>query len=335
MGTTSMNRAMSNPNRISRGKSGANITAALILALTWAFPFLLTAQTISNGDFEQDHTIGWTTGGRLQGTDVVERVTDGDADGDYEIRLYHYDFTEINLSQTITVSTLDVALSFDAKLRGWSSSNAQNWYGAGAVDIIYLNGSDSVLAIYRMGDITPGYGKADTPSLYTDYISDEIWHSYSINLLDEYNLHFSGFQTSDVTQIKILLWAYGSYWGGTGVGGEVFADNFIITSPVTGLIADQSIVPYQFALHQNYPNPFNPSSIVRYDLPEAANVTLVVYDILGSEVVRLVDQEMQPGYHQAVWDARDRAGRAMPTGIYIARLITPAYTKSIKMLLLK
>lgn len=94
-------------------------------------------------------------------------------------------------------------------------------------------------------------------------------------------------------------------------------------------------LPYDFALHQNYPNPFNPTSTIQYDLPEVANVGLVVYDILGREVITLINQQMQPGYHRAVWDARDHAGRTMPTGIYIARLVTPEYSKSIKMLLLK
>ena len=100
-------------------------------------------------------------------------------------------------------------------------------------------------------------------------------------------------------------------------------------------IDDLAAIPVEYALHQNYPNPFNPTSTIQYDLPEVTTVTLVVYDILGRVVIKLVDQEMQPGYHRAIWDARDHTGRAMPTGIYIARLTTPGYTKSIKMLLLK
>ncbi|MCK4577559.1 MAG: T9SS type A sorting domain-containing protein [Candidatus Marinimicrobia bacterium] len=104
---------------------------------------------------------------------------------------------------------------------------------------------------------------------------------------------------------------------------------------IVGIEEQGPNLPDRFTLHQNYPNPFNPISIIRYDLPEAAYVTLVVYDILGREVIRLVDQEVQPGYRRAVWDARDHAGRAMPTGIYIARLVTPEFSKSIKMLLLK
>ncbi len=105
--------------------------------------------------------------------------------------------------------------------------------------------------------------------------------------------------------------------------------------PISLGIDAAGLIPGEFTLHQNYPNPFNPTSTIRYDLPKVTNVTLGIYDIIGREVVRLVDQELQTGYHRAVWDAKDHAGRAMPTGIYIARLITPEYTKSIKMVLLK
>ncbi len=118
-------------------------------------------------------------------------------------------------------------------------------------------------------------------------------------------------------------------------GNEGWYSNEISATTEVLSIDMDNLVPKEFALHQNYPNPFNPTSTIQYDLPEAANVTLVVYDILGREVIRLVSQEMQPGYHVAVWDAKDHAGRAMPTGIYLARVVTPAYTKSIKMLLLK
>ncbi len=96
-----------------------------------------------------------------------------------------------------------------------------------------------------------------------------------------------------------------------------------------------SNVPKEFILFQNHPNPFNPSTSIQFELPDLTEVELIVYDILGREVITLVDQEMQPGYHRAVWDAKDHAGRAMPTGIYIARLVTQEYAKSIKMLLLK
>jgi hypothetical protein len=56
----------------------------------------------------------------------------------------------------------------------------------------------------------------------------------------------------------------------------------------------------------------------------------MVYDILGREVARLIDGYMEPGYHEVQWNGRDLA-----SGIYIARLVTPEYSKPIKMVLLK
>ncbi len=105
-------------------------------------------------------------------------------------------------------------------------------------------------------------------------------------------------------------------------------------SVILAVEAEQAL-PQSFALHQNYPNPFNPIATIRYDLPEASQVKLIVYDILGREVVRLVDGYLEPGYHSITWHAKDKAGRESPSGLYIARMVTPEYSKSIKMLLLK
>jgi hypothetical protein len=96
-----------------------------------------------------------------------------------------------------------------------------------------------------------------------------------------------------------------------------------------------SRLPNLFKLHPAYPNPFNPATTIRYDLPHASEVSLIVYDLLGREVARLMDGYREPGYHQAQWDGHAKTGRSLPSGIYIARLTTPEYSKSIKMVLLK
>lgn len=100
-------------------------------------------------------------------------------------------------------------------------------------------------------------------------------------------------------------------------------------------IDDVPALPAAFALHPNYPNPFNPVSTIRYELPLGSDVSLVIYDILGREVARLVQGEQAAGYHQVVWDGRAATGREVPSGIYIARLVTGEYSKAIKMVLLK
>ncbi|MCH8837958.1 MAG: T9SS type A sorting domain-containing protein [Candidatus Marinimicrobia bacterium] len=93
--------------------------------------------------------------------------------------------------------------------------------------------------------------------------------------------------------------------------------------------------PFKFFLFQNAPNPFNTQTKISFDLPAATNITLIVYDLTGREVTRLADGGYQAGYHQVVWDGKNASGQPLPSGIYIARLTTPGYTKSIKMVLLK
>ncbi|MBA7609615.1 hypothetical protein ES703_16806 [subsurface metagenome] len=103
----------------------------------------------------------------------------------------------------------------------------------------------------------------------------------------------------------------------------------------TVAVAHRDLLPGQFALHQNYPNPFNPTTTLRFDLPEASEVYLVVYDLLGRQLVQLADGRREAGYHQIVWNGRDNRGRELPTGLYIARMVTPEFTRSIKLVLLK
>jgi len=106
------------------------------------------------------------------------------------------------------------------------------------------------------------------------------------------------------------------------------------TTSTTG-IDDSDQLPRAHALYQNHPNPFNPTTTLRFDLPEATEIYLAVYDLLGREMIHLLDGRLEAGYHSLVWNGRDTGGREVPTGMYIAWLVTPTYTKSIKMVLLK
>ena len=112
-----------------------------------------------------------------------------------------------------------------------------------------------------------------------------------------------------------------------------------LSYPATGntvdILAYGERLPNRPQLLGNYPNPFNPTSTIRFDLPEAVNLELAIYNLRGRTIVRLIDGQLPAGNHRAVWDGRDRFGRQVPSGIYIARLVTPGFTKSIKMILLK
>ncbi len=93
-------------------------------------------------------------------------------------------------------------------------------------------------------------------------------------------------------------------------------------------------IPKQFALYRNYPNPFNPTTTIKYDLPKAANVRLVIYDVLGRQVRILVDQAQEAGYYLKVWDGRDAANLPVAAGVYLSRLESEEFVSTQKMVFL-
>lgn len=99
-------------------------------------------------------------------------------------------------------------------------------------------------------------------------------------------------------------------------------------STVTSVEGRTHDLPGDFFLFQNYPNPFNPSTIISYSLPEAANVSLRVFNTLGQEVAVLVNEQRSPGYFQVQWNAN------APSGIYFYRLQTGEFVDTKKMVIL-
>jgi hypothetical protein len=93
--------------------------------------------------------------------------------------------------------------------------------------------------------------------------------------------------------------------------------------------------PKTFALVQNYPNPFNPSTLIRYQLPDEREVTLVVYNILGQTVKTLVHEFENAGTHEILWDATNDQGRRVSSGLYVYRIKAGTSTDTKKMILLK
>ena len=88
-------------------------------------------------------------------------------------------------------------------------------------------------------------------------------------------------------------------------------------------------------LYANYPNPFNPATQIAYELPEAGEVRLAIYNALGQQVRTLVQGRQEAGYYRVTWDGKDAHGRPAASGIYLYRLEVGRFAETRQMLLLK
>ena len=129
-----------------------------------------------------------------------------------------------------------------------------------------------------------------------------------------------------------LLRIYGSAPGAIELSEAIF-NNGHITGTASGLTT--MATPTSFALHPNVPNPFNPETTIRFELPQAAEVKLEVFDILGQKVKTLVSDELPAGTHAAIWHGRNDAGNPVGNGVYLYRIQAGEFTQMRRMLLLK
>ncbi|MBN2357301.1 S8 family serine peptidase [candidate division KSB1 bacterium] len=107
------------------------------------------------------------------------------------------------------------------------------------------------------------------------------------------------------------------------------------TDRMTAVTTADDALPQAFALHQNYPNPFNPRTTIAFDLPEPAEVTIVIYDQLGRKVRTLIDGRKQAGRFKTNWDASDDHHQPVAAGVYFCRMKAGAFVKVVKIALVR
>lgn len=129
-----------------------------------------------------------------------------------------------------------------------------------------------------------------------------------------------------ISRTSMLFLSASSSWGCSPTKNVIYK---YIGQPLA--VRDQrSEIPSQYLLMQNYPNPFNPGTMIKYSLPNDAHVTLKIYDVLGREVVTLVNEQQAPGNYEVKLD-----GCNLSSGIYFYRLQTNRYSAVKKLTLIK
>jgi hypothetical protein len=235
-----------------------------------------------------------------------------------------------------------------------------NQYNAGLrlVEIqLYRNSSGTLMCA--------GISKTAT---FAQQVAINLNYSEFQNLNAQYN--GQGYRLVDFDQYYVngtLL--FGGLWNNDGIGGAWSINNHDVTNfqnTIASYISsgfkpmmvdvydadwavsvdDNIQIIKNYSLHQNFPNPFNPSTTIKYSIPTPEFITLKVYDILGSEVATLVNEEKPAGSYEVEFNPSSinhqlspgssfRLVRNLVSGIYFCRLQTDNYSKTIKMLYLK
>lgn len=245
--------------------------------------------------------------------------------GDIEINGQPVDFVEID--DTVQISNLSI-------LNEYLISEQ-------------INVSDNCSFVYSVQ-----YGINDSLSAATAMIDDR-FINFKVQLVDANTGEIIG-EYDEITYDAVNIYNYGniSYQVNTeGIGNRtvrlklIVNNNFSSNYSLGKIYSDESVLGKtnvqqinfngnkaitSYDLSQNYPNPFNPLTAIRYQIPKAGNVVLKVYDILGSEIITLVDEFKEVGKFEISFDASKLA-----SGVYIYRLNVNDYVSVKKMVLLR
>jgi hypothetical protein len=118
---------------------------------------------------------------------------------------------------------------------------------------------------------------------------------------------------------------------GAVINDTLYGDTTLVTS-----VKNKMAIPETIKLNQNYPNPFNPSTTISFEIKERSNISLIVYDVTGREVKRLIDNnEYEAGEHRITWDGTSESENRVSSGVYFYRLIAGEAVSTRSMILMK
>ncbi|HRN25426.1 MAG: T9SS type A sorting domain-containing protein [Ignavibacteriaceae bacterium] len=161
---------------------------------------------------------------------------------------------------------------------------------------------------------------------------NSIWGTYEslyTNMRD-----FRDYLNSVNSEIEWLERPEGHSWGLWRANIDRILEYFFPES-ATNLIPEKNYSVSEFQLYQNYPNPFNPSTIISWQSPVSSHQTLKIYDVLGNELVTLVDEFKPAGMYEVEFDIEQESFPAMASGVYFYRFQAGDFFETRKMIYLK
>jgi len=186
----------------------------------------------------------------------------------------------------------------------------------------YYFSLDAVLPITVK--LTIDYGKTDSLGLVHGIVPEDLALAY----FDSTTMRWKTPATTlDKTSHRIAAEVpHLSLWALTGKNDSILVN-----------ITDEKEVkvPAEYFLANSYPNPFNPVTFIRYRIPKTAPVILKIYNVVGQEIVTLVDKMLPAGSYEVQWDGRNRLNNPVVSGVYFYRLQAGTFVQTKKMMLVR
>ncbi len=180
------------------------------------------------------------------------------------------------------------------------------------------------------GETTPAPTQQD--SIFIWSISDSSWLPQIITGRgSQTSSNYWGVISSSIVNNKVRVWIPGGFFPSTITTTKLLALTDSLDCIVTGISNNtNSILPGRFSLSQNYPNPFNPATRIKYSIPVQSSVKLVLYDILGKEIMTMVNEVKPTGEY--IYDLN---ASGLSSGVYFYKLEAGSFTDTKRMILLK
>ncbi len=208
-------------------------------------------------------------------------------------------------------------LSVWVKASGLYPDSARKYPGTWAVGFTPLFHSG-----YKPNDPYDEIGGHDYTFTFPDTAHSFDWTQYTLDITVPSDPNAKNF--------SLRIHPYGQM-----VGTLYFDDMEVKLVGTTGIKNQGNIVPAQFYVYQNYPNPFNPSTQIRYNIPQAALVSVKIYNMIGQEVKNLFEGNLTAGVHNVTWNGDNNFGSKVSSGIYIYMVKYNDQFQVKKMILLK
>ncbi len=222
-------------------------------------------------------------------------------------------------------TTLDMGAS---AMSGGGNFTVQKWAGikttlAGGINEIFASMGDGIVTL----EDDSNYEFNGSSAQITGTLMPATVSSLTIN-------NTAGVTLSQATTINGMLHLVAGVFDNTipftlGPNGSVSEEGGSLLVP-TAVERQETNIPTSFAMYQNYPNPFNPTTTIRFDVPERAKVVVKVFDLMGREVVELVNEPFAAGAYSVTWDARGYA-----SGVYYYQINAGNFISVKKLVLMK